>query len=765
MNTEIFVIKRNGTKTPVEFDKIQARIHNLSNNLNVSVAKLTIKIIGLLSNEIHTSQIDEISAEQCTSMSTIHPDYNILASRIVISNHQKNVKEDIGILFNIMLNQGVVDEKIANFVIEHKDIINNMIDHTRDNLIDYFGFKTMERAYLQKNINGQIIERIQHLWMRVAIGVSKDLNLLKIRNTYNLLSQKKYIHATPTMFNACTKTPQLSSCFLVGINEDSLIGIYDTIKECALISKYSGGIGMHMHDVRASGTTISSTGGKSTGIVPMLRVFNETANYVNQGGKRNGSIAVYLEPWHLDIEKFLDMRRNQGDERSKARDLFYALWVPDLFMQRVQTSGKWVLFCPHVFPGLSDLHGEKFNELYLSYEKSLNDKNGYGYKVIEALDLWSKILVSQIETGMPYMLYKDSVNKKSNQSNLGTIKSSNLCCEITEYSDSNETAVCNLASISLPAFVTNNGFDYDSLAITVDTIVENLDNIIDINFYPVEKARISNMRNRPIGIGVQGMAEMFFKLNIDFHSEEAIIINRKIFETLYYSSLNKSNLLAYERGIYQTFDGSPASKGLLQYDLWGQTEQVELNSRYDWKGLKERIISNGLRHSLLVAPMPTATTSQILGNTECFDPIQSNLFTRKTLAGEFIVVNESLIKDLGDKWNDLLRQRIISNRGSVQGIPEIPKNLQNKYKTIWEMKAKHNIDMAIARAPFICQSQSLNIHVETPDIKTLTNIHFYGWKNGLKTGMYYLRRKALHNAQQFTVEPTQKQEVCELCSA
>lgn len=778
-NEEMFVIKRNGEKEKVQFDKIQSRILNLAYGLKINVSQLTMKVIEQLLNEIHTSRIDELTAEQCTSMASIHTDYNILASRIVISNHHKNVSDDIMNVFEEMEKTNTGDLKIIEFVRQNKDTLNGFLEHSRDLLIDYFGFKTLQRAYLIKTFKGITVERIQHLWMRVAIGVTPSFDLNNIRKTYDLLSQKKYTHATPTLFNSCCKIPQLSSCFLVGMEDDSLDGIYNTLKECALISKWSGGIGLHIHNIRANGTLINGTSGKSTGIVQMLKVFNETAKYVNQGGKRNGSFAIYLEPWHLDIENYLELRKNHGDENSKSRDLFYGLWIPDLFMKRVEKYGKWTLFCPHVFPNLSNVYGEEFEKLYLQYETDAALKNDdYGYKVINAKDLWYQILVSQMETGMPYMLYKDAVNKKSNQSNLGTIKSSNLCCEITEYSDENETAVCNLASVSLPAYcIQQEGqviFDYNEFSNVVETIVENLDNIIDVNYYPTEKARISNIKNRPIGIGVQGMAEMMFKLNIDFHSEQAVQINTLIFETMYYSALKKSNELAISRGSYTSFIGSPASKGILQYDLWNKTEEVENSSRYNWKELKQNIITNGLRHSLLIAPMPTATTSQIFGNTECFDPIQSNIFTRKTLAGEFIVVNEYLIKDLGDKWNNTIRQQIIANRGSVLNIKEIPQSLQNKYKTIWEISTKHMIGLAIARGPFICQSQSLNLHMEKPTIELLTKAHFYGWRNGLKTGMYYLRRKGVANATQFTVEadknkykPTEKtdEEGCTMCSA
>jgi ribonucleoside-diphosphate reductase alpha subunit len=762
---EIHVINRSGVAEPVRFDKIQNRLDLLSTDLNVSISYLTQGINGLLVNNIKSSEIDILTSTQCSILSVKNPDYGILAGRILVSNHQKNVDGNIEVMFRELNKQGNVDLNIYNFVENNKEELNSMMDHSRDYLITYFGFKTLEKSYLLRDDKDKIIERIQHLWMRVAIGVNKDLNINKIKQTYDLLSLKKYTHATPTLYNACTKTPQLSSCFLLGTgeNDDSLIGIYGLLTECALISKYSGGIGLHINNVRATGTRINSTGGKSTGITPMLRVFNETANYVNQGGKRNGSIAVYLEPWHLDVETYLEMRTNQGDARFKARDLFYALWIPDLFMNRVKGGEKWMLFCPHVYPNLSNVYGDKFDELYVTYEKNALEKgDNYGYKYVNALDIWDLILRSQIETGMPYMLYKDAVNKKCNQSNLGTIKSSNLCCEITEYSDSNETSVCNLASISLPSFVKNGVFDYEDFTNTVEVIVENLDNIIDINYYPVEKSRVSNMKNRPIGIGVQGMAEMFFKLNINFDSEEAIQVNRDIFETLYYSALNKSNLLAIERGIYSSFEGSPTSKGLLQYDLWNQTNEVETNSRYNWKELKQRIVSTGLRHSLLVAPMPTASTSQILGNSECFDPIQSNISTRRTLAGEFMVVNDYLIRDLGDKWNEDIEKAIIINGGSVQGIEQIPIELQNKYKTIYEIGGRHSINMAVARAPFICQSQSLNYHCSEPTKKKLTSYHFDGWKKGLKTGMYYLRSKAAHKPQQFTIEVEKE---CTVCSA
>jgi ribonucleoside-diphosphate reductase alpha chain len=624
-------------------------------------------------------------------------------------------------------------------------------------------------------INKKIVERIQHLWMRVAIGIHGD-NFHRIRETYELMSQKYFTHATPTLFNAGTPHPQLSSCYLIAMESDSIEGIYNTLKDCALISKWAGGIGLHIHNVRAGGSHIRGTNGESNGIVPMLRVFNNTAKYVDQGGgKRNGSFAIYLEPWHADIEKFLDMRKNHGDEDLKARDLFYALWTPDLFMERVKANGEWTLMCPDECPGLSDVYGEDFEKLYTFYEKS-----GRGRQTVKARDLWFRVLDAQMETGTPYLLYKDAVNKKCNQKNLGTIKSSNLCCEITEYSDEDETAVCNLASIALPAFVKDatdgsgkKVFDYEQLHAVTRTVTYNLNRIIDVNFYPTEKTRRSNKRHRPIGIGVQGLADVFMLLNTNFTSDEARLINKRIFETMYHASLTESCNIAKTEGTYETFEGSPASQGILQFDMWN-VNPSETEQRYDWNELKEDVQMYGIRNSLLIAPMPTASTSQILGYNECIEPITSNIYNRRTIAGEFILTNKYLMNDLIklDLWNEKMKNMIIANNGSVQHIDIIPADIREKYKTVWELPMRSIIDMAADRGAFICQSQSLNLWLEDPNYNNLTSMHFHSWGKGLKTGMYYLRRRARHQAQQFTIEPEKKQttatdedEGCEMCSA
>ena len=679
-----------------------------------------------------------------------------------------------------------------------------MIDSNRDYLIDYFGFKTLERSYLFK-IGNKIVERPQHMWMRVSVGIHGDLknnNSLKlIKETYDLMSQKFFTHATPTLFNAGTLRPQMSSCYLVAMEEDSIDGIFNTLKDCANISKYSGGIGLHVHNIRAKGSHIQGTNGKTDGLVPMLRVFNNTARYVNQSGKRNGSFAIYLEPWHADIFDFLEMRKNHGDEELKGRDLFYALWVPDLFMERVkEKNGKWSLFCPHECPGLSDVYGEHFKNLYEKYEQ-----DGKARKNINARDLWFSILDAQMETGTPYLLYKDAANQKSNQKNLGTINSSNLCSEIIQYSNNEETAVCNLASIALPSFVINNIFDYESLHMVTKVITNNLNRVIDINFYPTEKTKKSNLKHRPIGIGVQGLADTFILMNIPFHSDEAKEVNKLIFETIYHAALEKSNEIVLERMdildkelannkniyelfneyeigpfrrgdpyccAYSSFNGSPSSQGILQFDLWSVTP----SNRYDWAKLKQSIVKYGLRNSLLVSPMPTASTSQILGFNECFEPFTSNLYSRRTLAGEFVVINKYLMKELIELglWNEQIKNNIIINKGSVQHLTVLTEHMRNKYKIVWEIPMKHLIDMSADRGAFICQSQSLNLWMEEPVYSKLTSMHFYAWEKGLKTGIYYLRRKAKHQAQQFTIEPNyiepeikekNDEEICEMCSA
>ena len=826
-NSEMRVQKRNGSLEEVSFDKILNRIKKLGHeaNIHINYSSLVMKVIDQLYDSIPTSKIDELAAEQCASLSTLHPDYGALAARIVISNHHKNTdprfSDIITTLYNFkdVHNQHfpLVSSALYEFVSLHTQEIDSIIVDDRDYLIDYFGFKTLERAYLFK-YNGQIIERPQHMWMRVAIGIhgtNQDNALQLVKETYDLMSQKFFTHATPTLFNAGTPRPQMSSCYLIAMEDDSIEGIYSTLKDCAHISKWAGGIGLHIHNIRAKSSHIQGTNGTSNGIVPMLRVFNNTARYVDQGGnKRNGSFAIYLEPWHPDIYDFLEMKKNHGDEEMKGRDLFYALWISDLFMERVkEKGGKWSLFCPHECPGLSDVYGQKFVDLYTKYEAE-----GKARKVVEARDLWFKILDAQMETGTPYILYKDAVNHKSNQKNLGTIMSSNLCCEINEYSDDKETAVCNLASIALPTFVNKETkqFDYDKLHEVTKVVTNNLNRVIDVNFYPTDKTKTSNFRHRPIGIGVQGLADAFILLDMAFHSDEAKEVNRLIFETMYHAALEKSNELAMERsikirkmdflflksqletgtfdffnlndfhfikeeiekldedrcGAYSSFIGSPASEGILQYDMWSNF--AGLSSRYNWSKLKESIVKYGLRNSLLMAPMPTASTSQILGFNECFEPLTSNLYSRRTLAGEFVVVNKYLMNELIQlgQWNEQIKNNIIANKGSIQQLTNLSEHIRNKYKIVWEIPMKHLIDMSAERGAFICQSQSLNLWMEDPVYNKLTSMHFYAWSQGLKTGIYYLRRKAKHQAQQFTIEPEKKtnieegeEEICTMCSA
>ena len=896
----MYVIKRNGNSEIVSFDKILKRIKNIGSEakLSINYTALAMKVIDQLYNGIETSKLDELTAEQCASLSTQHPDYGTLASRLVISNLHKKTSPSFVQVMNDLYNFRDVNDNhvplinfdIINIINSNKEYYESIIDYERDYLIDYFGFKTLERAYLMKK-NKIILERPQHMWLRVSLGIHfKKISLEAVKETYDLMSQKYFTHATPTLFNAATPRPQLSSCYLIGMESDSVDGIFNTLKECALISKWSGGIGLHIHNIRSSGSHIRGTNGVSNGLIPMLGVFNKTARYIDQGGKRNGSFAIYLEPHHPDIEDFLDLKKNHGDEELRARDLFYAMWISDLFMERVKTSSTWSLFCPDKCSGLCDVYGEKYKELYLKYE---NEKRYT--KQIPARDLWIKILDAQMETGTPYLLYKDAANIKSNQKNLGTIKSSNLCCEINQYSDEKETAVCNLASISLTKCVVENNnnpfkevtvytkdncnwclllkallkkkkitykeiyidetnrdilvedengiktlpqlfdegkyvggfdsvlnilrnsFDYNKLHYLSKVLTKNLNNIIDINFYPTEKTERSNLLHRPIGIGVQGLADAFILMDIPFESEAAKEINKKIFETIYHGALESSCELAEIRerkltkmkeglnnndwnyffpdnsvctsyminphlnddfsymieeslnrirpipneinrekylGSYSSFEGSPISKGILQFDMWN----VEPSDRYDWNKLRENIKKYGIRNSLLVAPMPTASTSQILGNNECFEPLTSNIYSRRTLAGEFILVNKYLIKDLIsiNMWNEEIKNNIILNKGSVQYIEGIPKFIKEKYKIVWEIPMKHIIDMAKDRGAFICQSQSMNLWIEDPDPKILTNMHFYSWKAGLKTGIYYLRRKPKHQPQQFTIEPENK---------
>lgn len=841
---DMHVLKRSGKKEVISFDKILKRIKTVGKDLelkNVIYGQLAMKVIDQLKDNISTTEIDELTAEQSASMTSIHPDYTKLASAITISNLHKNTEdsfyETVKKLYEFRdINNNeyrLIHDDVMKTVEEHKEELDNMIDYKRDFLFDYFGFKTLERAYLLK-IDGKIVERPQHMWMRVATCIHGS-NIDKLKETYDYMSNKYFIHATPTLFNAGTPRPQLSSCYLLSMESDSIDGIFNTAKECAQISKWSGGIGLHVHNIRSSGSHIRGTNGTSNGLIPMLGVFNKIARYVDQGGKRNGSFAIYLEPHHPDIEDFLDLKKNHGDEESKARDLFYAIWTSDLFMERVIGNKTWSLFCPDKCPGLEDSYGDKYRELYMKYE----EEKRYN-KQINARDLWLKILDAQMETGTPYILYKDACNEKSNQKNLGTIKSSNLCCEIVEYSDDNETAVCNLASLALPMYVNKDGtFNYEKLYEVTKVLVTNLNNIIDLNFYPNDKTRKSNFSHRPIGIGVQGLADTFFKMNLAFASDEAKTVNKYIFETIYFAALEKSNEISKERneamsylvseynynnwnftsnevhcrtydiynvteassngtiandkkieellnkykpikgeidnlkenlyGSYSSFIGSPLSEGLFQFDLWNNNSDT---MRYNWDELKEKIMKSGIRNSLLCAPMPTASTSQILGNNECFEPITSNIYSRKTLAGDFTLVNKYLVEELLElkMWNENIKNNIIANKGSVQHIDGLSENIKEKYKIVWEIPMKNLIDMARDRGLYICQSQSMNLWMEDPEPKSLTNMHFYSWRAGLKTGIYYLRRKPKHDAQQFTIEPEKKksnneEEDCLMCGA
>ena len=824
---EMQVKKRDGRMEDVSFDKILHRVKALGAEcdppLSISYADLVMRVVDQLYTGIPTTGIDELTAEQCASLCTHSPDYGTLASRVAVSNCQKNT--DASFLSAVNRLHGHTDangapapllsDSFAAYVRRNARALEGMIVHERDFLIDYFGFKTLERAYLMRE-NGEIVERPQHMWMRVAVGIHRG-DLSKIQETYDLMSQKYFTHATPTLFNAGTRRPQLSSCYLLAMESDSIAGIYSTLGQCAEISKWAGGIGLHVHNVRATGAAIRGTNGTSNGLVPMLQVFDRTARYVDQGGgKRNGSFAIYLEPWHADIESFLDLRKNHGDEDLRARDLFYALWVPDLFMERVKGDEEWSLFCPDLAKGLADVHGKEFSDLYCRYEKA-----GLARRAISARSLWCKILDAQMETGTPYLLYKDACNSKSNQSNLGTIKSSNLCTEIVQHSSSSETAVCNLASIALSSFVAADGaFDYGELHRVTKIVTENLNKVIDINFYPTPQTRRSNLRHRPIGIGVQGLADAFALMDIPFHSDDAKVVNKKIFETIYHAALECSSELSQRRlagvnalrgyldfdinifdgsdpvcrryknisdedlhileeikpireelsadrgdaaGAYGSFLGSHAAEGRLQFDLWGVEPTP---GRYDWAALKAQIRRFGLRNSLLVAPMPTASTSQILGNNECFEPFTSNIYSRRTIAGDFVVANRHLMRELVELglWSKDLKDKIIANKGSIQDIAGLPDKLKLKYKTVWEMPMRHVIDMAADRGAFICQSQSLNLWMEDPDYRALTSMHFHSWSKGLKTGIYYLRRKPKHNPQQFTIAPEENEE-CTMCSA
>src|SRR5450432_2379467 len=752
----MFVIKRNGKKESVKFDKITARIEKLCYGLerrfvnSIDVAK---KVIEGLYDGVTTTELDNLAAETAASLTVKHPDYALLASRIAVSNLHKNTTKSFSHTMK-MLHEctdsktgkllPLIAEDVWQVICDNAELLDSTIIYDRDYGFDYFGFKTLEKSYLLK-VNGHIVERPQHMYMRVAIGIHKE-DIESAVKTYHLMSERWFTHATPTLFNAGTPKPQMSSCFLLTMKEDSIDGIYDTLKQTAKISQSAGGIGLAIHGIRATGSYIGGTNGTSNGIIPMLKVFNDTARYVDQGGgKRKGAFAIYLEPWHADIFAFLDLRKNHGKEEMRARDLFYALWVSDLFMQRVEANGNWSLFCPNEAPGLSDCWGEAFETLYIKYEAE-----GRARKKVKAQELWFAILEAQIETGTPYLLYKDAANGKSNQQNLGTIKSSNLCTEIIEYTSDKEIAVCNLASLALPRFVMDGKFDHQKLFEVTVEVTKNLNRIIDGNYYPIEEARHSNMKHRPIGIGVQGLADVFILLRLSFDSELAKMLNKNIFETIYFAAMTTSKELARELGTYESFAGSPVSKGIFQFDMWG----VEPSERWDWKTLKEEVKKYGVRNSLLLAPMPTASTSQILGNNECFEPYTSNIYSRRVLSGEFIIVNKHLLKDLVQLglWNNDMKNKIIAANGSVQDIEEIPADLKEIYRTVWEIKQRHLIDMAADRGAFICQSQSLNLFVEKPTTAKLTSMHFYAWKKGLKTGMYYLRTQAATQAVQFTIE-------------
>ncbi|HWZ35318.1 MAG TPA: ribonucleoside-diphosphate reductase subunit alpha [Mucilaginibacter sp.] len=753
----MFVVKRDGKQESVKFDKITARIEKLCYGLNpqlvdpVDVAK---KVIEGLFDGVTTSELDNLAAETAASLTTKHPDYALLASRIAVSNLHKNTiksfSETMRNLYNYVdpktgRNAALLADDVYQIIEKNAEELDSSIIYDRDFGFDYFGFKTLEKSYLLK-LDGKIAERPQHLFMRVSVGIHKE-DIASAIKTYNLMSERWFTHATPTLFNAGTPKPQMSSCFLLTMKDDSIDGIYDTLKQTAKISQSAGGIGLSIHNVRATGSYISGTNGTSNGIIPMLRVFNDTARYVDQGGgKRKGAFAIYLEPWHADIFEFLDLRKNHGKEEMRARDLFYALWVSDLFMQRVEANEDWSLFCPHEAPGLADCHGKEFEKLYKKYEKE-----GRARKVIKAQELWFAVLDAQVETGTPYLLYKDAANSKSNQQNLGTIKSSNLCTEILEYTSADEIAVCNLASLALPRFVREGKFDHEKLYEVTYQAAVNLNRIIDNNYYPVEEARTSNLRHRPIGLGVQGLADAFILLRMPFESPEAKKLNKEIFETIYFAAMTASKDLAIKDGAYETFKGSPLSKGEFQFDLWKVKPE---SGRWDWENLRLDVMNHGVRNSLLVAPMPTASTSQILGNNECFEPYTSNIYTRRVLSGEFIIVNKHLLRDLVNLglWDNTMKDKIISANGSIQDIAEIPQDLKDLYKTVWEIKMRDIIDMAADRGAYICQSQSLNLFINSPNASKLTSMHFYAWKKGLKTGMYYLRTQAASQAVKFTVE-------------
>ena len=760
----MYVVKRDGHKEPVMFDKITDRIKKLCYGLNdmVDAVKVAMRVIEGLYDGVTTSELDNLAAETAASMTVTHPDYAQLAARIAISNLHKNTNKSFSETMSEMYhyvnprtNQAapLISDEVYEVIQANAAFLDSHIIYTRDFNYDYFGFKTLERSYLLR-INGKIVERPQHMLMRVSVGIHLN-DMEAVIETYELMSKKFFTHATPTLFNAGTPKPQMSSCFLLTMKDDSIDGIYDTLKQTAKISQSAGGIGLAIHNVRATGSYIRGTNGTSNGIVPMLRVFNDTARYVDQGGgKRKGSFAIYLETWHADIFEFLDLKKNTGKEEMRARDLFFAMWTSDLFMKRVEEDSTWTLMCPNECPGLDEVYGEEFEALYISYEAQ-----GKGRKTIKARELWEKILESQIETGTPYMLYKDAANRKSNQKNLGTIRSSNLCTEIMEYTSPDEIAVCNLASISLPMFVENGAFNHELLFNVTKRVTRNLNKVIDRNYYPVKEAENSNMRHRPVGLGVQGLADAFIMLRMPFTSDEAKKLNQEIFETLYFAAVTASMEMAKEEGPYSTFEGSPISKGEFQHNLWGLKDE-ELSGRWDWASLRKEVMANGVRNSLLVAPMPTASTSQILGNNEAFEPYTSNIYTRRVLSGEFIVVNKHLLNDLVERglWNETLKQEIMRHNGSVQHIERIPADLKELYKTVWEMSMKDIIDMSRQRGYFIDQSQSLNLFMQDATYAKLTSMHFYAWKSGLKTGMYYLRTKAAVDAIKFTLNNDKKTE-------
>jgi ribonucleoside-diphosphate reductase alpha chain len=760
----MFVVKRDGRKEPIMFDKITARIRKLNYGLNplVDPVRVAMRVIEGLYDGVTTSELDNLAAEIAATMTTTHPDYAKLAARISVSNLHKNTKKSFSETMKDLYEYvnprtgkkaPLLSDEVHKVIQKHADKLDSSIIYNRDFGYDFFGFKTLERSYLLK-LNGNIVERPQHMLMRVSVGIHLD-DIEAVLETYELMSKRYFTHATPTLFNSGTPKPQMSSCFLLTMKDDSIDGIYDTLKQTAKISQSAGGIGLSIHNIRATGSYIAGTNGTSNGIVPMLRVFNDTARYVDQGGgKRKGSFAIYVEPWHADIFDFLELKKNHGKEEMRARDLFYAMWTPDLFMKRVEENGEWTLMCPNECPDLYNVHGEEFDALYTQYEKE-----GRGRKTIKARDLWEKILESQIETGTPYMLYKDAANRKSNQKNLGTIRSSNLCTEILEYTSPDEVAVCNLASIALPMFIKDGAFDHQALFDVTVRVTKNLNRVIDRNFYPVKEAENSNFRHRPIGLGVQGLADAFILLRLPFTSDEAKQLNQDIFETLYYAAVTASAEEAKKEGPYQSYKGSPISKGEFQHNLWGIKDE-ELSGRWDWEKLRKTVKKQGVRNSLLVAPMPTASTSQILGNNECFEPYTSNIYTRRVLSGEFIVVNKHLLEDLVERglWNEDMKQELMRNNGSVQNIEAIPQDLKELYRTVWEMSMKDIIDMSRQRGYFIDQSQSLNLFMEGATMAKLTSMHFYGWKSGLKTGMYYLRTKSAVDAIKFTLDNKAKAE-------